>query len=127
MAVVVHRVVIVVHKVPAMMWVFSTSIPHIVDDIGMVVIHSSIDDSNDNACTSVAHLPNIISVYLGDVPLVIASVKWGIIGLFTICDVDFGVFHDIFHVGSFRNGNHHVFRHGAADGIDNPKRMDIVY
>ena len=127
MAVVIHRVVVIVYEVPAMVRKFGASIPHIIGNVGMVIVHTTINDGYDDTCSRISQTPNLVSIHFGDIPLIgrCSSLKNDIFAFFTISDGYFRVFCHKLHIGSLGDGIHHFFCHRAADGIDNPKGLNV--
>ena len=127
-AVVVYRVVVVVDEIPAVIRKFRTSIPHVVGDVGMIVVHARVDDGNDDAFTGIAQVPNRRGFDFCDIPLVVGSpvTHDRIVVFFAISEEDFLLFCDISHVGAFRYGLNHVFCRRTADAVKNPERFNVV-
>ena len=74
MSLVINRVVVFVHEIIAVMREFAAAVPHVVGDVGVVVVHPGVDYSHHHASASVACRsiisPDIVGIHFRDIPSV---------------------------------------------------------
>ena len=61
---VIHRVVVVVVNIIAMMRKLVATVPKMVGQVDMLVIDTRVDDSYHDALSTIAQLPNLIGAHL---------------------------------------------------------------
>ena len=64
---VIHRVVIVVPHIIAVMRKLRTAIPEVVSHVKVVVVDACVDDGHHNTCSRVAQLPHLVGTNLQDI------------------------------------------------------------
>ena len=67
MAIIIHRVVVVAVKIPAMIREGLAAVPKVVLQVQMVVVDATIDDSHHYTLTGIAHVPHLVGLHLDDI------------------------------------------------------------
>ena len=67
-AIVVHGVVVVVIKVPAVVIAGGGVVPHVVPEVGVGVVHTGVDNGDDDSLAFITKGPCVVGVDLGNAP-----------------------------------------------------------
>ena len=120
-ALVVHRVIVAIYDVVAVVRKFLASIPKVVGQIKMVIIDTRIDDGHDDTFARVTQFPDLVGVHLKDVGGGLPQCGGRCGGLRLRNQVFFMVKANQFNVIALRKVEDNGFRGGKVQRIGRPK------